>query len=385
MLRYVSLPARSNVSHIRSHKRSFCTSSSAEESIKVQDHGNAKVLTLNRPKVLNAVNLDMIRKLTPHFQDPSSKVIILKGEGKAFCAGGDIRAVWEATKERKFGPGELTHTFFNEEYQLNHLMSQRKAIQVSILNGITMGGGVGLSIHGKYRVATKNTAVAMPETRIGFFPDVGASWAFNQLTGPDNLGLYLALTGNQIKGQDLIMSGIATHLVEESDLNELEKNLVKCSSEFEVTEVLDRFHTMDEDYQSDFKPYAATIEEAFQAYSYQDIPIKLMEMAKRPELSDDIKKWLHQQHFTLSQMSPIALEVTFGAFRFGAISDDLEEALKREFALSQAIIRSVPDFVEGIRAQLIDKDRKPQWSQAGISDHDVFRLFEQEHPWSPLK
>lgn len=194
------------------------------------------MIILNRPKALNAINLEMIRKIYKHLIkcETTKSLVIIKGTGeKSFCAGGDVRAVVEA------GASEESKCFFRVEYTTNALIGNYKIPYIALIDGITMGGGVGLSVHGKYRVATERTLFAMPETAIGLFPDVGGSYFLPRLTG--KLGLYLGLTGHRLKGEDVLKAGIATHYCESSKLNELETELLNCPDADEVPDILCKF------------------------------------------------------------------------------------------------------------------------------------------------
>ncbi|KAH6930159.1 hypothetical protein HPB50_011076 [Hyalomma asiaticum] len=173
--------------------------------------GNKGVITLNRPKALNALSLEMIRQIYPVLKkwdtDPEMKMVIIKAApgSKAFCAGGDVKAIamTQGTESA------LRDAFFREEYRLNNLIASLTVPYVALVDGITMGGGVGLSVHGTFRVATERTVFAMPETAIGFFPDVGGSYVLPRL--PGKLGLYLGLTGQRMIGWDVLKGRIATH------------------------------------------------------------------------------------------------------------------------------------------------------------------------------
>lgn len=192
---------------------------------------------MNRPKALNAINLEMVRKIYKHLKkcETTKSLMIIKGTGeKSFCAGGDVRAVVEA------GPTEESKNFFREEYTTNALIGNYKIPYIALIDGITMGGGVGLSVHGKYRVATERTLFAMPETAIGLFPDVGGSYFLPRLEG--KLGLYLGLTGQRLKGEDVLKAGIATHFCESSKLSDLESALLNCPDADEVPDILSKFN-----------------------------------------------------------------------------------------------------------------------------------------------
>lgn len=195
------------------------------------------MIILNRPKALNAINLEMVRKIYKHLKkcEKNKSLMIIKGTGdKSFCAGGDVRAVVEA------GPTEDSKSFFREEYTTNALIGNYKIPYIALIDGITMGGGVGLSVHGKYRVATERSLFAMPETAIGLFPDVGGSYFLPRLQG--KLGLYLGLTGFRLKGEEVLKAGIATHYCESSKLSELETALLSCPDADEVPDILSKFN-----------------------------------------------------------------------------------------------------------------------------------------------
>lgn len=185
--------------HMQNQFRKFSAEMSSNDEVLLQTFGNRCVITLNRPKALNALNLSMIQRIYPQLQEWEAEqkvMIIIHGTGgKAFCAGGDVRSIIESRKE----PGNsLAEDFFREEYKLNYLISTLETPYIALIDGITMGGGVGLSVHGYYRVSTDKTLFAMPETAIGFVPDVGGTYFLPRLKG--KLGLFLALTGYRLKG-----------------------------------------------------------------------------------------------------------------------------------------------------------------------------------------
>lgn len=203
----------------------------------VNDKG---VLTLNRPKALNAVNLEMVAKVHEQLSQwqKTKSLILMKGAGeKSFCAGGDVRSIVES-KDPSFG-----RNFFRTEYQTNHMIGSLKIPYIALIDGITMGGGVGMSVHGKYRVATERTLFAMPETAIGLFPDVGGSYFLPRLTG--KIGLYLALTGARLKGRDVLSVGVATHYCDSAKIPELEAAILELKNANEVGKVLDKLCPVD--------------------------------------------------------------------------------------------------------------------------------------------
>ncbi|XP_055523978.1 3-hydroxyisobutyryl-CoA hydrolase, mitochondrial [Wyeomyia smithii] len=324
----------------------------AEQTVICEELGRDKgVITLNRQKALNAINLDMVRQIyaaMTKWKD-SKNLVIIKGAGpKSFCAGGDVRTIVEN------GPVEASKSFFREEYRLNELISSYRPDYVAIVDGITMGGGVGLSVHGKYRVATERSMFAMPETAIGLFPDVGGGYFLPRLQG--KLGLYLGLTGFRLKGIDLVRAGIATHFVKSENLEELEKALIATSNSTAVGDVLKKFNVKDS---SEFvlQKNLKQIDKCFDAATVEDI---------FANLEKEGSEWAQKTLNTLSKMSPTSLKVTKKQLDLG-LHADLRSCLKLEFRMAvHSVIDS--DFKEGVRALLIDKDQAPKWNPAKLSE-----------------
>uniref|UniRef100_A0A8C6LI60 3-hydroxyisobutyryl-CoA hydrolase n=1 Tax=Nothobranchius furzeri TaxID=105023 RepID=A0A8C6LI60_NOTFU len=318
-------------------------SSHVEPEVLLEKVGRTGVITINRPKVLNALNLTMIRQIYPQLKkwenDSEVDIVIIKGAGgKAFCAGGDIRAVTEAGK----AGGSLAQDFFREEYILNNAIGAYRKPYIAIIDGITMGGGVGLSVHGRFRVATEKTLFAMPETAIGLFPDVGGGYFLPRLRG--KLGLFLALTGFRLKGRDVQRAGVATHFVESNKIPDLEKELVdlKCPSNADISKLLE-FHQKQSSLDSE-KPFVlekhlSEIDRLFSSSSVEGIMQNL-----RADGSD----FANKQAETLSKMSPTSLKITFKQLQLGAALS-LQDVLVMEYRLSQACMRGC-DFHEGVRA-----------------------------------
>ncbi|XP_029936236.1 3-hydroxyisobutyryl-CoA hydrolase, mitochondrial [Myripristis murdjan] len=346
-------------------------SSQAGADVLMEKVGNAGVITLNRPKVLNALNLPMIRHIYPQLKkwekDDETDLVIIKGAGgKAFCAGGDIRAVTEAGKVGD----PLAQDFFREEYILNHAIGTCKKPYIALIDGITMGGGVGLSVHGRFRVATEKTLFAMPETAIGLFPDVGGGYFLPRLEG--KLGLFLALTGFRLKGRDVQRAGVASHFVEAQKIPALEKELVhlKSPSAEDVSRLLDSYQSqsgLDAEKPFVLKEHLADINRLFSSSSVEGI---------LQNLKADGSPFAKKQAETLSKMSPISLKITYKQLQAGA-SLSLQDVLVMEYRLSQACMRGC-DFYEGVRALLIDKDQSPKWNPSSleeISDQSVEECF----------
>lgn len=327
-----------------------------ENDVLFQDIGDRGVIVLNRPKALNALNISMVDKIYPVLKqwESSKKVVIIEGAGgKAFCAGGDVKSIVTALNEPK---GEAVgEIFFRKEYTLNYLIGTYKIPYVALLNGITMGGGVGLSVHGKYRVATENTLFAMPETAIGLFPDVGGTYFLPKLQG--KLGLYLGLTGNRLKGMDVLLAGIATHYIPSERLPELKDELVKSGSP-NVEEILNKYNLKDSKQEFCLAPYLDKINSCFSAPSVEQIIERL---------KTDGSEWGEKTVQTLLKMSPTSLKVTLNAIEKGK-QLDLAECLQMEYRLSCAVLNKNSDFYEGVRALLIDKDQNPKWNPKSLSD-----------------
>ncbi|CAN8219168.1 unnamed protein product [Coccothraustes coccothraustes] len=350
-------------------KMSKQTDSAAE--VLLEKKGGAGIITLNRPKALNALNLPMIKKIYPQIkaweQDPETFLIIIKGTGgKAFCAGGDIRAITEAGKVGD----KLIQDFFIGEYRLNNAIGTCKKPYVALIDGITMGGGVGVSVHGHFRVATEKTVFAMPETAIGLFPDVGGGYFLPRLSG--KVGYFLALTGCRLKGRDVLRVGIATHFVESEKLPALEKDLIalKSPSKEKIADLLNSYHmkcTIDQEKKFALDEHMEKINSLFSANSMEEIVKKLKQ---------DGSPFAMKQLETLNKMSPTSLKLTLRQLREGA-SMSLQEVLRMEYRLSQACMKG-HDFYEGVRAVLIDKDQSPKWKPAAleeVSDEFVDNCF----------
>ncbi|XP_029566757.1 3-hydroxyisobutyryl-CoA hydrolase, mitochondrial [Salmo trutta] len=336
--------------------------SQAGAEILVEKVGNAGVITLNRPKALNALNMNMIRLMYPQLKkwetDKETDIVIVKGAGgKAFCAGGDIIAVTEAGK---IGDA-LAKNFFREEYILNNTIGTYQKPYVALIDGITMGGGVGLSVHGRFRVATEKTLFAMPETAIGLFPDVGGGYFLPRLQG--QLGLFLALTGFRLKGRDVQRAGVASHFVESQKIAALEKELVdlKTPSIEDVSRVLDSYQkrsSLDAEKPFVLEQHIDLIDKLFQSNSVEGIV---------HNLKTDGSPFAQKQAETLAKMSPTSLKITFKQLQAGGAMS-LQEVLVMEYRLSQACMVKGSDFYEGVRAVLVDKDHSPKWSPSTLKE-----------------
>ncbi|XP_032596681.1 3-hydroxyisobutyryl-CoA hydrolase, mitochondrial isoform X2 [Drosophila grimshawi] len=324
----------------------------SSSSVLATESSNKGMIIINRPKALNAINLEMVRKIYKHLKkcEKSKSLMIVKGTGdKAFCAGGDVRALVDA------GPTDESKNFFREEYTMNALIGNYTIPYIALIDGITMGGGVGLSVHGKYRVATDRTLFAMPETAIGLFPDVGGSHFLPRLQG--KLGLYLGLTGQRLRGGDVYYAGIATHYCDSSKIPELEAALLNCPDADEVPDLLAKFHTKPE------KPFALQplleqINKNFGATSIEGI---------LENLQNDGSDWAKKQLEILCKVSPTSLKVTYRQLELGS-QLSLAQCLIMEYRLAVRHLEPRADFKEGVRALLIDKDQQPKWQPATLAE-----------------
>ncbi|AIK96660.1 enoyl-CoA hydratase/isomerase family protein [Candidatus Odyssella acanthamoebae] len=316
--------------------------------------GHAGIITLNRPKALNSLNLDMIRAMMKTLkqweQDDQIACVIIEGGGdKAFCAGGDIRSVYLAKLEDR---RDYQDAIFREEYELNYYISKYTKPYISLINGICMGGGLGISVHGSHRIVTERTVMAMPETAIGFFPDVGASYFLNKC--PGRLGMFMAITGEKIKGADALYCGLATHYVPSEKMGQLREALTQTSSAKQVNEAMARFNT--DAPASELAQYQSLIDEIFTGKTVPEILDKLYEV-KHPKAYE----WVRN----LTKKSPLSMAIAFTLLK-RTRGMSLKRCLPIEFRLSQRFVEHY-DFFEGIRALLVDKDNEPKWQPNHIS------------------
>ncbi|MGC2199054.1 MAG: enoyl-CoA hydratase/isomerase family protein [Stellaceae bacterium] len=340
--------------------------------------GGLATLTINRPQALNALTLENYRRIDPALRawaaDPSVHTVVVRGAGdRAFCAGGDVRAVYEAGRGVGSNP-DLPAVFFREEYELIRRIHHLPKPYIAIIDGITMGGGAGISVNGTYRIATERTLFAMPETGIGLFPDVGATRFLNRC--PGQVGRYLGLTGARLGARDTFYCGFATHAIDRGQIEALLEDLARApwraDNEQALTEAcLNRFVV---------KPAAAPLAELQSAidrcFAADSVEAILDALAAEAEGSGADAKWAEETHAALLTKSPTSLKVTLRQLTIGG-DYDLDEALALEYRLTQHVV-AAHDFYEGVRAMLIDRDRKPQWrpaTLAEVSDNMVEAYF----------
>ncbi|XP_042375937.1 3-hydroxyisobutyryl-CoA hydrolase 1-like isoform X1 [Zingiber officinale] len=333
------------------------------DQVLIQEYGSTRVLTLNRPRQLNALSFPMIMELLKKFvayeKDPNVKLLILKGKGRAFCAGGDVAAVAHSVIEGNWTLG--AHFFWNE-FILNYLIATYRKPQVSILDGIVMGGGAGLSIHGRFRVATEKAIFAMPETSLGLFPDIGASYFLSRL--PGSFGEYVGLTGARLDGPEMLACGLATHFVPSMKLALLEEALAKVdtSDHFSICSVIDRFSNNVPVKESSAFKSLDVIDKCFSKETVEEI-LSSLEL----EAVNAADEWIKGAIQSLKKASPMSLKITLRAIREGR-TQGIGQCLIKDYRLCCHILRkeASKDFFEGCRALLVVKDKNPKWEPSRL-------------------
>ena len=329
-------------------------SETAEPSIIMRREGAAGTLLMNRPKSLNALDLAMIRAFQKAIdswkEDAGVKLVLLEGAGgKAFCAGGDVRGIRDYAIA---GDRASVEAFFAEEYAVNAGIARFGKPWLSLMDGICMGGGIGVAVHNGPRVVTEHALLAMPETAIALFPDVGTSYVLPRL--PGQLGTWLALTGARLKGADAVHAGLASHFVPRERMPALREALLAGDAA-----VVERFAETPPE--ASFHPHRAAIERCFGQDSMPGV------MAA---LAAEGTDWAAEQAKILRRMSPTSLCVSLELIRRGATAT-LDECLEMELALTRVVVHEHPDFREGVRAVLVDKGNPPaRWSPATIEEVD---------------
>jgi enoyl-CoA hydratase len=314
--------------------------------------GKAGLVRLTRPKALNALTRNMVnafhRALIAWSADPDVHCVIVEGEGRAFCAGGDILAVYHAGRSRK-----PLYEFFADEYRLNAYIRHFAKPYVSLIDGICMGGGVGISVHGSHRVVTENVVFAMPEVGIGFFPDVGGSAFLPHL--PEHFGTYLALTGNRARQGDCLQSGIATHAIRAEDKERVRRSLIRTGN----PDIALRGKTINPDYETPEK-IRDMIGVLFDSETLGGCLIRLAAAGVNGN------EWAQQILDLIKTRSPTSLHVTFRQIEEGR-SLEMDQCMQMEYRILSRMLEN-HDFYEGVRALLVDKENAPVWEPAKIED-----------------
>jgi enoyl-CoA hydratase len=343
--------------------------SSTEDVLARVENGVGRI-TLNRPSALHALTTDMCRAMTAALlaweTDPAVSAVLFDHSGeRGFCAGGDIRMLAESGAT----DGVKAREFFFIEYRLNALLMRYAKPTVAIMDGVVMGGGVGLALPCKVRVATERTTFAMPETGIGLFPDVGGGWHLPRV--PGKTGLWLALTGARIKGADCRSLGLATHFVDSARTGELKAAILAGD-----LAAADRFAA--DPGPAPLAPHRAEIDRLFGADSIEAIVAAL---------EADGGEWAMAQLKTLRTKSPQTLKVAFRQLALGAAAATFEDNMRTEYRIGARVVAR-HDFLEGVRAVIIDKDNAPNWSPAkleGVTEamlDEIFAPLDEE--WSAL-
>lgn len=323
--------------------------------------GAIGLITLNRPKALNSLTLAMIRAMLAQLKawetDPGIGCVVIRGVGeRAFCAGADIRALRQSGLD---GTSYATD-FWREEYILNSVIKHYPKPYIALIHGICMGGGIGVSVHGAYRIAGSSAVFAMPETGIGFFPDVGASYFLSR--SPGQLGLYLGLTGERLNARDAIYAGLATHWIPSDEWPVL---LDALDHGDDPTDLLSEMGRRPQN--SPLSERRTKIDRIFGVTSVED----MLTLLDRDE-----KEWSHECAALIRSRSPTSMKIAYGQIRTGR-QLSFTDCMKMEFRIACRMLKG-HDFYEGVRAVIVDKDNKPDWQPAtlaGVRDADVEAYF----------
>lgn len=335
---------------------------STEQKVLVEVRGRVGHLTLNRPRAINALDHPMVQcldeTLTAWEEDDRVDAVVIDGAGeRGLCAGGDVRAM----RDSALGDGSGAAAFWRDEYLLNARIARYPKPYVALMDGVVMGGGVGVSAHGSVRVVTERSKVGMPETTIGFTPDVGGTFLLSR--APGELGTHLALTAGSVGAGDAIRLGLADHYVPSEHLPDLTEALLSVSSADEITAVVERFAEPAPE-----APLSAErdwIDACYSADTAEEIVARLRGHGT-PEAEEAAE--------TLLSKSPTSVKVTLEALRRARGLPDLPAVLEQEYRVSCAFLTG-SDLAEGIRAQVVDKDRAPHWDPptlAGVTDVERF-------------
>jgi len=346
------------------------------EELIARREGIAGFLTLNRPKALHALTTDMDHAMTEALlawrNDPDIKVIIIDhSEGRGFCAGGDVAFLRQSALTDN---GVSGRKFFFEEYQLNHMMFTYPKPMVAFMDGITMGGGVGISQPAEFRVATENTRYAMPETGIGLFPDVGGGWYLARL--PGRIGEFLALTGARLDGAECLWAGLCTHYLPAEDLAEAKRRIAAGD---DIGSVLGDLS--EEPPEARIAGNVDLIERHFASDRLEDIIASL---------EADGGEWAAKELATLRSKSPQACKVALRQLAESRKLTDFADNMAMEYRIGSRTLL-LPDFAEGVRAVIVDKDQSPAWNPPtpeGVSDElidSIFAPLPQGEEWTPLQ
>jgi len=346
------------------------------DEVLINIEGGVGRIRLNRPKAIHALTHGMcdamIAALLEWRENNSVRLVMIDhAEGRGFCAGGDIRMIAESGK----GDGVEARAFFYREYQLNHLLFTYVKPVIAFMDGVTMGGGVGISQPAKYRIATERTMYAMPESGIGLFPDVGGGWYLSRL--PGRTGEFLALTGARIDGAECVALGLATDYVLSEKLDALKAEIIADPASLE-TAISNAGETPPE---ARITANRSRIDRLFASNTYEDV---------LAALKADGSEWALKELATLANKSPTTCKVSLRLLAQGRDHVDFAEEMKVEFRVAAHICQR-HDFIEGVRALIVDKDNAPKWdpdTPEGVTDHMIAQLFAPlpaDEEWEPCR
>ncbi|WP_230632468.1 enoyl-CoA hydratase/isomerase family protein [Sphingomonas sp. Leaf37] len=331
-------------------------------------------LRLNRPKALNALNLSMCEGMLAALEawraDANVAAVMLDhAEGRGFCAGGDIRMLSESGA----ADGVAARAFFHTEYRLNHRLFAYAKPTVAFMDGVTMGGGVGIALPCRFRIATENTRFAMPETGIGLFPDVGGGWFLSRL--PGRIGQFLALTGHRLDGAEAHALGLATHYLPATALEGAKVGIVADPQGIEA--ILDRVSIAPPE--PKLVAHRADIDRLFAADTLEEV---------FAALEADDGAFAQAQLAVLRTKSPQAMKVSLRLLYDGGLMQSFADEMAQEYAVASRVVQR-HDFLEGVRAVIVDKDNAPRWqpaTPAGVTDHVIDQIFAplpEADAWTP--
>jgi enoyl-CoA hydratase len=346
------------------------------DEVLINIEGGVGRIRLNRPKAIHALTHGMcdamIAALLEWRENNSVRLVMIDhAEGRGFCAGGDIRMIAESGK----GDGVEARAFFYREYQLNHLLFTYVKPVIAFMDGVTMGGGVGISQPAKYRIATERTMYAMPESGIGLFPDVGGGWYLSRL--PGRTGEFLALTGARIDGAECVALGLATDYVLSEKLDALKAEIIADPASLE-TAISNAGETPPE---ARITANRSRIDRLFASNTYEDV---------LAALKADGSEWALKELATLANKSPTTCKVSLRLLAQGRDHVDFAEEMKVEFRVAAHICQR-HDFIEGVRALIVDKDNAPKWdpdTPEGVTDHMIAQIFAPlpaDEEWEPCR
>ena len=346
------------------------------EDVLVRRDGAVGFLSLNRPQALHALTLEMVHAMTEAvvgwIADPDVEAIVIDhATGRGFCAGGDIAFL----RNSALNDGGISgRKFFHDEYRLNHLLFSCPKPVVAFMDGVTMGGGVGISQPAKFRVATENTRFAMPETGIGLFPDVGGGWYLSRLRG--RIGQFLALTGARLDGAECVWAGLATHYLPSEHLSEAKKHIVETPRD--IPTALASLAPL-EPPPARIAANAAKIERLFASDRFEDI---------LAALEADGSEWALKELATLRTKSPQTCKVALRQLKESHDLGGFEDNMAMEYRIASRVLLR-PDFAEGVRAVIVDKDNAPRWDPGTPEAVDdvlldaIFAPLPKDEEWTP--